>query len=159
MKKYLILVSIILFAACAGTKTTVTKTKVAEVTKTVTESIRLDTTIIIAAQKASLFIPIEKFRFNIPEKPKVFIQEKGRSKVIVKIDSTGITAISNCDSIAQQLQFYKKKITALTTKKSETVVKEKIKKGYSFLELLLYVTAFSIVSFVAGYLIKTFKII
>jgi hypothetical protein len=154
MKKYLLLVSIILFAACAGTKTTVTKTKVAEVTKTVTESIKLDTTLIIAAQKASLFIPIEKFSYQIPAEPKFFTQAKGRSKVIVKIDSTGITAISNCDSIAQQLQFYKKKITALTTKKTETVVKEKIKKGYSLFELILYITAFSIVSFVAAYLLK-----
>ena len=158
-KKLLILVSIILFTACAVTKTTETKTKTKIETLTVTETVKLDTTIFIPAEKASLFIPVQKLKLNSSKDSKFFTQQKGRSKVTVKIDSLGITATSNCDSIAKKLDFYKKEIKQLKLEVTDTQVKTTEKKGFSLLELMLYVTAFAIVSFVAGYLIKTFKII
>jgi hypothetical protein len=158
-KKLLILVSLVFITACGGTKKTVTETKNKVETLTVTETVKLDTTIFIPAEKASLFIPFEKLKLNSSEGSKGFTQKKGRATVHVKVDSSGITATANCDSIAKQLQFYKTKITEMSKLVSEIKAKEEIKKGYNFLQLFLYVTAFSIVSLVAGYLIKTFKII
>ena len=157
-KKLLIIVSLVFITACAGTKKTVTETKTKVETLTVTETVKLDTTIFIPAEKASLFIPFEKINAGFVA-PEVHTQRQGRANVTVRIDSSGITATANCDSIAKQLQFYKIKSTALTKAFSEATTKEEIKKGYNFLQLFLYVTAFSIVSLVAGYLIKTFKII
>jgi hypothetical protein len=159
MRRYLILVSIIFFTACAVTKTTETKTKTKVETLTVTETVKLDTTIFIPAEKASLFIPIEKLQLSSSKDFKFFTQKHGKATINVKVDSLGITTTANCDSISKQLQFYKNKVTAFTNSNSEVIAVEEIKKGFSFLQLMLYVTAFSIVSFVAGYLIKTFKII
>lgn len=146
-------------SACAATKTTVAKYKTKVETLTITDIVQLDTTIFIPAEKASLFIPVEKVDFKSLENPKVFTQKKGSANITVTVDRLGITATAKCDSIAKQLQFYKTKITALTKLDSKSEIKEEIKKGYSFLELIFYITAFSIVSFVAAYLLKTFKII
>lgn len=160
MRKYLILVSIVLFSACAGTKTTVTKTRTKVEALQVTDIVKLDTTIVIPKASATLKITRSTITEKLQEKkPVVFKQQKGRARVTVKIDSTGITATSNCDSIAKKLDYYKKTIKELRLEIKDTEVKEKVKKGYSLLELLLYITAVAIVSFVAGYLLKKFKII
>ncbi|MCI2229580.1 hypothetical protein MC378_10410 [Polaribacter sp. MSW13] len=157
MRKLIIVFVILLFSACKSIDKTVTETKKKEVTYTELITKKSDSTIFIPGDKVDLFIPIENTTIKSNESPKVFTQKKGRATVKVKIDSTGITAASNCDSIAKQLSFYEQKFTekkivdtAIKTTKTE-------KKGYSFLELILYITAVAIVSFVAGYLLKSLK--
>jgi hypothetical protein len=158
----LLLISILIFSACAGSKTTVieTKSKVETVTE-ITEK-KLDTTVFIPAEKASLFIPIkeiEKAKSKSSEQPKVFTQENGRAKVTVKIDSSGVTATSNCDSIAQRLQFYEKLFKELKKEDTDTKTKVKEKTGYNLLQLILYMLATAIVTAVSVYFLKTLKII
>lgn len=157
-KKLLIIVSLVFITACAGSKNTTTEIKTKVETFKVTETVQLDTTIFIPAEKASLFISFEKINTGFVT-PEVHTQTQGRAKVTVNIDSLGVTAFADCESIEKQLQFYKTKISEMSKLVSEIKKKEEIKKGYNFLQLCLYVTAFSIVSFVAGYLLKTFKII
>jgi hypothetical protein len=149
----------VFISACAGTKITETKTKKKVETLTTITEHKLDTTIFIPGEKASLFIPFEKLKLDSSEDSKVFTQKQGRATVNIKIDSSGITSTASCDSIAKKLDFYKKEVKRLRLEDTESQVKATEKKGYSLLELILYITAFSIVSFVAGYLIKTFKII
>ena len=158
-KHYLISVSIALFIACSGSKKVVIESKTKTQTVTVVDEIKLDTTIVIPKQQVSLFVPIAKAKFKSYVNPKVYKQTKGIATVVVKLDSTGITAISNCDSIAQKLSFYKKRVKQMSSVVAEVKKTEKVKKGFNLFDLVLYITAFSIVSFVAGYLIKTFKII
>ena len=157
MKKVLIILLLFGFFGCKSTKKTVTSSREKVQTLTITNEIKLDTTIFIPGEKVSLFIPIEKVKIDAT--PTIFKQKSGRATVTVQIDSTGITATSSCDSIAQQLQFYKKLTKELRLEIKDTKLTKTEKKGFGFLELILYITAFAIVSFVAGYLIKTFKII
>jgi subtilase family serine protease len=159
MKKVLIILLLFGFFGCKSTKKTVTSSREKVQTLTITNEIKLDTTIFIPGEKVSLFIPIEKANKFSQVNPKVYTQKNGRATVSVKIDSTGITATSSCDSIAQQLQFYKKQVKELKLLVKDAKVAQTEKKGFSFFQLILYITAFAIVSFVAGYLIKTFKII
>lgn len=159
MKRILILFVFIFLVGCAGTKKVVTKTREKVKTLTTISEVKLDTIIFIPGEKVSITIPIENATIKGNESPKVFTQKKGKATVTVKIDSTGITAIANCDSIVKKLNYYKKLTKQLETKVKNTAVTETIKKGYNLFDLILYITAFSIVSFVAGYLIKKLKII
>jgi hypothetical protein len=158
-KSYLTLVLVLIFTACAGSKTTVieTKQKVETVTE-ITEK-KLDTTIVIPGEKVSLFIPIESINTKGSVKPKMYIQKKGRAAVTVKIDSTGIEATSNCDSIAKRLDYYEKTFKQFRKEAKDTKTKVTEKKGYSKLELILYMIATAVVSFTAAYLLKTFKLL
>lgn len=156
-KHYLIAVSIVLFVACSGSKKVIIDSKTQTQTVTVIDEIKLDTTFVIPKQQVSLFVPVAKAKFKSYVNPKVYKQTKGTATVVVKIDSTGITATSNCDSIAKKLNFYKKKVKQVSSVVTEVKKTEKVKKGISLFNLVLYITAFSIVSFVAGYLTKTFK--
>jgi hypothetical protein len=161
MKKLLIFFTIVIFTSCAGTKKTVTETKQKVETLTEITEKKLDTTIFIPGEKVSIKIPFQEFKIDSfkTTKPKVFTKINGRARITVKIDSTGIKATSNCDSIAKQLDFYQKEFKQLRLKVTDTKTKVTEKKGYSLFDLILFITAFSIVSFVAGYLLKTFKII
>ena len=159
-KRYLILVFLVLFSACAGSKKVVTETKEKVRTLTITNEVKLDTTIFIPEEKVSLFIPIKEVKQKLKEKkPVVFTQNKGRARVTVQIDSLGIKATSNCDSIAQKLNFYKKSIQEMTKIVREIKSKKTEKKGYSFFELILYIIATAVVLFAAAYLLKTFKLL
>jgi nitrate reductase NapE component len=160
----MLFLSVLLFAftSCKSTKKVITETKTAIETSKITDIVKLDTTIIIPAEKVDLFIPIEKiFKEDGALKNQTLkqVQRKGRAKVTVKIDSTGITATSNCDSIAQKLNYYKTRITELTKTNIEAKTKRVEKKGFSFLEVILYLLAVAIVAFVAGYLTRSLKII
>lgn len=159
MKKLIAIFSILMLTGCAGTKTTVTKTK--QKVETVTEFTerKLDTTILIPEEKVSLFIPKESIKNKGSVKPKIYTQKKGRATVTVRIDTLGVTASSNCDSIAKKLDYYEKAFKQIRLESKDTKTKVKEKKGYTLFELILYITAVAIVSFVAGYLLKTFKII
>lgn len=160
-KRLLLSVLLVSFFACKSSKKVVTESKKSVENIKITETEKLDTTIVIPGEKVSISIPFKEFKtdtFKLP-KPKVFTKSSGRSTVTVKIDAAGITATSNCDSIAKQLGFYKVKVKEMSKLVSETKAKQKIKKGFSFLQLLLYITVVAIVSFAAGYLLKTFKII
>lgn len=159
MRKIVFLLSILFFSACAGTKTTVTETREKVETLTITNEVKLDTTIFIPGEKVSLFIPIEKATIKSFEKPKVFTQKKGRASVTVKIDSTGITATSNCDSIAKKLNYYRKLTKQLRLEVTDTKITATKKKGYSLIELILYMTATGVVCFAAAYILKSFKIL
>ena len=159
MKYYLILVSILLFSSCAGSKKVVTETKAQLQTLTTLTEIKMDTTLFIPQEKVSLFIPIEQAQIKGYVNPKVYTQRKGRTTVTIKIDSTGIMATSTCDSIIKKVQYYKKQIKELRLELKDTQVTQTEKKGYNLFELILYIVAFSMVSFVAAYLLKTFKII
>ncbi len=119
---------------------------------------KLDTTIFIPAEKSSLLIPIERIKRGFV-KPKIYTQRKGRSKVTVKIDSTGITATSNCDSIAKQFEFYKQTIKELRKEVNEIKITKSEKKGYNTLQLILYMLVASITSIIATYFLTKFKII
>lgn len=157
-KRYLILISILIFTACAGSKTTVTETKQKVDTVTEVTERKLDTLIVIPKDSVSLFIPIKELKLENKTEPKVFTQKSGRSKVTVKIDSSGIKAISNCDSIAQRLDYYEKTFKQIRRESLDTKTQIKEKKGYSKLELILHMIATAVVSFAAAYLIKTFKL-
>lgn len=156
-KKYLTLFSIVIFISCAGSKKVVTEKKEKITTVTEFTERKLDTSIFIPGEKVSIHIPIEKAQIKSYVSPKVYTQKKGRASVTVKIDSTGIEATSNCDSIAKRLNYYEKVFKEFQTQSIDIKNKVTEKKGFSFFELLLYITAVAIVSFVAGYLLKTFK--
>lgn len=163
-KSYLTLVLVLIFTACAGSKTNVTtiKNKVETITE-ITEK-KLDTTIFIPGDTAELFIPFSEIiddKGNVkPEAlQKQFQKNKGRANVNAKIDSTGIKISSKCDSIAERLQFYEKKFKEHKQQTTDTQKKESEKKGFTLLELSLYMLATAVVSFAAAYLLKTFKII
>lgn len=156
-RKLILILLIFAFTACKSTKKVVTNSKVETKTVKTTDIVKLDTTIFIPEEKVSLFIPIEKSKIKNSVSPKVYTQTKGRATVTVKIDSTGTTTTASCDSIVKELNYYKIKVKEMTDVISETKTKEETKKGFSFFELLLYITAVAIVSFVAGYLLKTVK--
>lgn len=160
-KKLLLSVLLVSFFACKSSKKVVTESKKSVETFKITETEKLDTTIVIPGEKVSISIPFSALKIDTSSlklpNPKVFTKSSGRSTVTVKIDGKGITATSNCDSISQQLNFYKVKVKEMSKLVSENKAKEETKKGYSFLQLLFYITVVAIVSFAAGYLIKTFK--
>ena len=172
-KSILILVATLFLSACAGTKKTVTETKEKITTSKVTETVKLDTVISIAAETSKLKIDIDQFEklFEVKKsvsgkdssivvsKPTTFTQKIGRSTVTVKIDSTGITATSNCDSIAKSVDIYKQTIKQLRLQVTDTKIEDTKKRGYSGFELFLYILATAAVSFTAAYLLKSFKII
>ena len=114
----------------------------------------MDTTIFIPKENTDLFIPIKRAEFKSYIKPKVYTQKKGRARVTVKLDSTGITATSSCDSIAKTISFYKKQVTESRQEVNDLKTTVTKKTGYSRLELILYMIASSIFSFLASYFIK-----
>ncbi len=158
MRNLLVLFSILFITACSGTKTVVTETKQKVQTLTVTDEIKMDTTIFIPGEKALLKIPLKEV-IKVKPTPRIFTKKVGRSTVTVKIDSSGITATSNCDSIAKKLHYYKKRVKQLQFETTEVKTTKTEKKGYNLLELILYMLATGIVSFTTAYLLKTFKIL
>jgi hypothetical protein len=160
-KRCLILGFFVFLSACAGSKTTVIETnqKVETITE-ITEK-KLDTTLVIPEEKVSISIPFKKFTsepIKLPE-PKIFTQRSGRSSVTVKIDSTGIKATSNCDSIAERLDYYEKTFKEFRKETTDTQKKVSEKKGYSKFQLILYMIVAAVVCLTAGYLTKTFKLL
>lgn len=147
------------FTTCKSTQKVVSTQKVETKTVKTTDIVKLDTTIVIPAEKVSLFIPVEKAPTKRSVTPKVYTRKQGRATVTVKVDSTGTTTTASCDSIVKELNYYKIKVKEMSNIVSEIKTKEETKKGFSFFELILYITAVAIVSFVAGYLLRTFKII
>lgn len=157
MKKLIYIAFLILFFNCASKKTTTSETKEVVKTHTVTEEIKLDTTLFIPGEKATLFIPNSDLILPENTKQKVFTKQSGRASVTAKIGAKGINVSANCDSIAKQLSFYKKKVTQYQVAETETKTKEKEKKGYTFFELILYLIAVAITAFVAGYFTHKLK--
>ena len=159
LNHYLILISILFLSACAGTQTTVTETKkkVETVTEIVTK--KIDTTVFVPAESNSLFIPIKETTVKKGEAPKVFTQKSGRVRTTVTIDSLGIKATSNCDSLALKINYYEQTLKQLKKENSELKSTTIQKKGYTLTELILYIIAALSVGFVAAILLKTFKII
>lgn len=157
MKNMLYIAVLVFFFGCASSKKTTSESKEVTKTLTFTEETKLDTIVFIPAEKASLFIPINRLKVSENTEPKVFTKQNGRATITAKLDATGINITGSCDSIAKQLSIYKKRVKQYQFSEKELKSKEKEKKGYTFFQLLLSLIAVAITAFVAGYFTQKFK--
>ena len=158
MKKtyYILALVIICFlGSCRTVKTKVTETK----TKTDIRKKRevfsrlLDTTIYRPKEVSTLSISKDQLIIT-DDRPKTFEKRIGRSTAKITVDKDGVSIECKCDSIKERLKVLeiREKETEETQIDQEVETKEKVKRGFSFFDLLFYlIIAFS-VGFAAGYL-------
>lgn len=154
-KHYLNLVLIFLFIGCTSTKKVVEQSDKKEVVKEHIVSFK-DTTFVTPRATSIIRVPFEKIvkQYDTVFVPQVIKQTNGNAtaKLIIKRDTILVTA--DCDTIALTAKI--KKEVVKNYERASSVKNEKITKSRGF-SIWQYISAIA-VSFLLGYIIRSFKI-